>query len=113
MKKILNAIILLLGAALLFSCTPTTEPTGEYKLRGVVEQVASNYSYVEIHITEAQNATGTYRVLINEGTAIYSKDGKSMNKAGLKVGDKIEVTYNGQVMRSLPPQIVAIKITVS
>ena len=115
MKKLFNAIILVAVALLLFSCAPTEnspdDQPAEYKLRGVVENLANKY--VDIRITEAQYATGTYRILLDDTTKIYDKSGKSVSASAIQKGDSLEVTYNGQVMRSIPPQVVALKITIS
>ena len=116
MKKILNAIIFILSAALLFSCTePSLEETPaagsqEYKLSGVIEEIQNKY--IIITVTGTENAHGTYRVNVSDKTAICLKDGSIAGKNALNVADRIEVTYNGQVTRSLPPQITALKIAV-
>ena len=112
MKRIMNTIILLLGAAMLFSCSPTPDSPagGEYTLRGVVTEIAD--SHIDILITDTPDAAGTYRVLVSNSTAIYGKGGASIKISDIRTDDKLEITYNGQVMRSLPPQVVATKITV-
>lgn len=112
MKKLISVILVAASVLLMFSCGGTDpDVTNEYKLRGVVELVARDY--IEIRITEAQYASGTYRVLINKATKIYGKDGKSASAASIRLEDTVTVTYNGQVMRSMPPQVVATRISVS
>lgn len=112
MKKLISTILVAASALLLFSCGGTTpDATNEYKLRGVVESIETNY--IEIRITEAQYASGIYRVLIDKTTGIYNKNGESISKASIQLGDNVTVTYNGQVMRSMPPQVVAIRISLA
>ena len=120
MKRLLNTIILIATALLLFSCAPTESDTstpnteggnGEgYKLIGTVTGIT--HRSFDILITDTQDAYGTYRILLDKSTEIRTKDGKVISKEAIKASDTVEITYNGQVMRSIPPQVVALKIVV-
>ena len=66
---------------------------------------------IEVEVIEGEyGASGIYWVNFNEKTPIVSKNGGALALADLSVGDQVEITYNGQVMMSYPPQIVARKI---
>ena len=107
--------ILRIAAMLLLLCTLTScggeaiiPDDGSPKMRAVITDIGEK---IEVNVTEGDyGASGIYLVIINDSTAFLSKDGKSISRDALKVGDEIEIRYNGQVMSSLPPQIVAKKI---
>ena len=67
---------------------------------------------VEVDVISAEYASGIFHILVNDGTVILSSDGREITKQDLKAGDTVEITYNGQVMLSYPPQVVAHKIAI-
>ena len=76
-------------------------------------KILSNDSerYIEVEIVDSQIAFGKYIVLVDSGTVYQNSEGKSISRDDLKVDDVIEISFSGQVMMSLPPQIYAHKIT--
>ena len=112
-KKLLSAIILAAASVMLMSCTSpsvTPAPKDEYKLTGTVTEIDNRH--IEINVTDTQNAFGIYRILLSDATRFYDRNAEPAAKSDLCVGDTVEVTYNGQVMRSMPPQVVALKIVI-
>ena len=67
---------------------------------------------IEVEAESTDVFYGVYRVHLVATTAYVNTTGEYLTKDILHVGDKVEIGFNGQVMRSLPPQIVAHKITV-
>ena len=123
MKKIIKSIIMLLSLSLLAGCAVVgneggidgrsndNASVGEYKIKATVNGILDGE--LEVTATEDEkNAFGPYRALTNEKTKYYGKDGESVSRDNIKTGDVIEILYNGQVMRSYPPQIVAISVIV-
>ena len=64
-----------------------------------------------VTVTKSDYAFGDY-ILHIDNCKIYDKDGRQITKAELLVGNNIKVEYSGQVMLSIPPQVVAHKITI-
>ena len=119
MKKIVKIAVLVLTISMLFSCADNGSQHGEdgesgsnaqsFVLKGVVRSVDEK---IEVEVIESDYAFGTYLVITSENTDFIANDGAKINKSDIKNGDIIEITYNGQTMLSLPPQIVAHKIKV-
>ena len=63
-----------------------------------------------VYVTEAEYAEGPFLLITNKNTVYLDRDGKTIGRADLHVGDTVEIFYGGQVMMSYPPQIVAAKI---
>ena len=64
-----------------------------------------------VSVTKSEYAFGDYILHIGN-CEIYNKEGKQITKADLSASDNIMVEYSGQVMLSIPPQVVAHKITI-
>lgn len=102
--------------ALLLSCAPTEDiddiqggrPASDFQLKATVRAVGEK---IEVEVYDSDYAFGTYRVITGPATEYYDEAGKAITRTDLNVGDKVEIYYGGQVMMSLPPQIVAAKIT--
>ena len=63
---------------------------------------------IEVSVIEGEyGANGTYLVITGEETRYIDEKGRAVNRDALKVGMTVTVTYSGQVMMSIPPQIVA------
>ena len=86
-----------------------TERTDGFVMTAEVKSVGER---VEVDVISAEYASGIFHILVNDGTVILSSDGREITKQDLKAGDTVEITYNGQVMLSYPPQVVAHKIVV-
>jgi hypothetical protein len=84
-------------------------PPAEFEMTATVMELGEK---ILVNVTEAEYAEGPYLVIFSDATEILDKEGNKIKKADLAVGDEIKIWYSGQVMMSLPPQIVAAKITV-
>ena len=118
MKKF---FITLLGFALLpmlFACKSSDEKNSENKNEEAEAEISTDYfrllaivknvgEKLEVEVIESDYAFGEYWVITPDDIPYTDKDGAAVSRADLKPGDKIEITYSGQVMMSYPPQIVA------
>ncbi len=107
MKKTLGLIIIMVCLSTLYSCSEG-EPRFEMKA-----EVAGLSEKLEVNVTEAEYAEGIYWIIISEETEILNSDGKKISRDEIAMGDKVIITYNGQVMMSYPPQVAAIKIEIT
>ena len=112
MKKIgLLALILILP--MLFACGEAEKGENEepmsdgFRMTAVVTAVGEK---IEVNVTESEYATGPFWIIISEKTVFCDENGNKISKADIKSGDSIVITYNGQMMMSYPPQVVATKI---
>lgn len=107
MKRILKSILLLFGLTLFASCT--NAPGSEiYTMKATVVSVSE--SKVEVEVYSAEYAQGTYSINLDKNTEITDASGEKITLSEISSGDKIEITYGGQVMLSYPPQVYATKI---
>ena len=67
---------------------------------------------IEVEVIYDEYATGTYLVLTSTETEFIGLFGAPITKNDLNEGAIVEIVYGGQVMMSIPPQIVAKKIKV-
>ena len=112
MKKLLS--LLLLSTLLLFPAChkePTEEPPAEDEV-AVTATVVKIEEKIEVNVTESPVSTGPYLVIISDTSVLKNKKGKSITKDDLAVGDVVRITYSGQIMMSIPPQIVALTLQV-
>ena len=108
MKKI--PLFLLCVLPLLFTaCFPTPEkesgPT--FRMIAIVENLSEPFS---VNVIEAEYAEGNYWLVTSGDTIYLDAEGNPIQKSDIAVGDTIEITYNGQIMLSYPPQVAALKI---
>lgn len=107
MKKLLS-LLLLTALFLLPACgNKDTGDTGEFTM---VAEIVRIEDKIEVTVTESPVASGTYLVITGEDTVYENKKGKRISREELSVGDSILISYSGQVMMSMPPQIVALSI---
>ena len=90
----------------LFSCSDVGGDP-KFEMKATVTALGEK---LEVNVTEAEYAEGIYWIIISEETEILSSDGKNTSREEISVGDELIITYNGQVMMSYPPQVVARKI---
>ncbi len=109
MKKTLISVSLLLAVLLLCACSAEAKPDGSFKMTATVTALGEK---LEVEVIEAEYAEGKYLVITSNESEFYDADGKEISLSDLTVGDKIEIRYGGQVMMSLPPQILAARITI-
>ena len=120
MKKLLINLICVLSALLLVSCTKggaldasgegTAQNTSTKMTATVVSILADDKLEVDV-IAGDYGASGVYWVIVSEQTALYGRDGESIQLSDIRAGDTVEIRYGGQVMMSYPPQVVAGSIT--
>ena len=82
---------------------------GEFVFYGKVTANESR-GYIEVEIVDSQIAFGIYHVLVDEGTVYLDSDGKAITREDIKVDDRIEIVFSGQVMMSIPAKIYGQKI---
>ena len=139
MKKIMIYILVALLALSLCSCGADAdtvddgayvEPSGDVKERseeapvkdesGVTPEEKNEFfmiaritelgEKIRVEVIEGEYAFGTYLIITSDSTVITDSDGYATE---LSAGDTVRIVYNGQVMMSMPPQVVALKITKS
>ena len=84
--------------------------TDGFVLKAVVQGVYDDR--IEVEVIESNYAFGVYWVRTGEQTDYKFADGSSATRSDIEAGQTINITYNGQTMMSLPPQIVAYKIVI-
>lgn len=112
MKKHMRLLLALLCLPLLFSCRGEGTPAGtegDFQMLATVVAIGEKIE-VEV-ISGPYDASGPYWVITGEETCYRDAEGKRIGRGDLAVGDRVEITYGGQVMMSYPPQIVATAIT--
>ena len=76
----------------------------------MLARVSSKENHLAIEVIESKYATGTYWVVTSSDTLYYDAQGSLLSYDDIDVGDTVLVAYTGQVMLSLPPQIIALTI---
>jgi hypothetical protein len=116
MKRIYTLIILSLVMLALISCDSFNlgdKPSGEIEGAKMTAEIVAIGDKIEVNVIEGEyGASGIYWVIADGNTPCFDADGSTIKFSSLKVGDRIEITYSGQVMMSYPPQIVAKRIVV-
>ena len=62
---------------------------------------------IEVEVIESDYAFGIYWVRTGDQTTYSHADGSPATRSDIEAGQTIRISYNGQTMMSLPPQIVA------
>lgn len=83
---------------------------GDVIFRGEVKE-AYNKRYISVYIENAVTKE-LYHVLIGDVTILTDENGNTITEDQIKVGDKVEIGFSGQVMMSYPPQIAARSIKI-
>ena len=65
-----------------------------------------------VNVTKSEYTEGVHLVIPAENVTLTRVDGSPLSLSEIAVGDRLSIVYNGQVMLSYPPQIVALSITV-
>ena len=63
-----------------------------------------------VRVVESEYTFGEHIVLLSEDTVYLDSHGGKISREELRVGDRVEIFCNGQVMMSYPAKIVGIKI---
>ena len=106
MKKFLIVFLTVISLIFITACK---ENMNNFVLKAIVTTVGEK---IEVEVIESDYAFGTYLVITGEQTEFLDVNGNKISKNNLVSGNVIEITYGGQVMMSLPPQIVASKIKI-
>ena len=112
MKKIIAFLLLLslvsLAAAACEEKEPEEDPgEDQFVMTATVLELGEK---ILVDVTASEYAEGHYLVILSDATEILDKDGNKIEKSDLAVDDNVKIWYSGQVMKSLPPQIIALKI---
>ena len=111
--KIKVLLFVLLALTLLVGCTSASgagaHTEGEYSMIGTVTELGEK---ILIEAEESETAFGPYLVITSDATVYTDAEGNPLRRADIAVGQRVKITYSGQVMLSYPPQIVAHSITV-
>lgn len=123
MKKSFLLLGFLALALLLSSCQSNATAKGEendgalptnadtspsFVLEGVVTELGER---LLVEVTRSEYTSGPHLVILTDETEIKNASGKALSREDISVGDTLSVVYNGQVMLSYPPQIVARSVT--
>lgn len=115
MKKFLVCVtilgILLLNLSCFLACSDCQNEQNNANITMLAEIIEISDTIL-VDVKESDIAFGVYTLIPAESVKYFSCDGSKIAKNDLKVGDLIEVKYSGQVMLSIPPQVVAYSITV-
>ena len=114
MKKIIKIFLLLAAIGTLSACGSRENGGNEGMNQKFVmhAEITGIGEKIEVNVYEAEYAEGPYWINADENTKVMHKDGRKISLSELSVGDKIKITYNGQVAMSLPPQVYAREIEV-
>ena len=107
MKRILHYLFLavVLPCLCLSGCA---KDDGGVKMTARVTAIGER---IEVEVLDSEYTSGPHWVITDEDTR-FVKNGRRIGRSDIAVGDTVEIYYNGQVMLSYPPQIVATKISV-
>lgn len=79
------------------------------KMLALVTEISER---ITVEVLESPYTSGIHWVITPSETVYTDKNGKEITREDIRIGDTVEILYNGQVMMSYPPQIVALKIAV-
>ena len=126
MRKIGLILLLALSLLIFCSCDETLERIRESIQNGQDENeenilpesvtmagtVTAVNNRIELTADETQYTSGPYSVIITEETKFSFANGNTATLDDVKVGDRVEITFNGQVMLSYPAQVVAHEVVI-
>ena len=118
MKKYRRILLLMLCLPLLFSCrheepdaTEALAPEDTAAGVRMIAHVTAISDVIEVEVIEGDyGASGPYWV-VTGATQYFDSTGRTIGRNDIRVGDTVEIRYNGQVMMSYPPKIAATRIT--
>ena len=97
------------------STSTETAPSTEVDMKEEITMIARVTELgdrLTVEVTESPYTSGVHWVITPSETVYIEKDGSAIKREEIKIGDTVEILYNGQVMMSYPPQIVAKQIKV-
>ena len=111
----MRILFAILSFSILLSCHSdscdfsTCEEEPRFEVKATVLELGDKFL---IDVYEGEYASGEYLVIIPDGISIQGNNRENLTRGDIKVGDKLKIVYNGQVMMSYPAQIVAREIRV-
>ena len=105
MKRLLLSILLLSIFPLAISCTNGSAPQGDYSISGTVTQTSKSSFLVDSNEIE-------YQINYDSKHTTATKNASPVALSQIKSGDRVTITHNGQVTRSLPPQVFALTVEI-
>ncbi len=114
MKNIYKIILLAMAVALFLPLTACKDDDGTESGDGVKmkAKILNVGEFIEVEVLESEYTSGPHWVITSDKTDIVNSLGIKIARDRLTAGDEVEITYNGQVMMSYPPKIVAVSIRV-
>ena len=106
MKRLLLSILLFSLLPLTLACANHSTPPSEHTISGTVTQTRKSSFLVDSNGIE-------YQINYDSKHTTATKNASPVALNQIKSGDNVTVTYNGQVTRSLPPQIFALTIDIA
>ena len=112
-KRVICIALLICLLCLLISCDGREAddvnnlPRDGFTLTAIVQNVGER---IEVEVVESDYAYGIYWVITPPETVYLDQAGNPIAREDLHAGDRVKITYGGQVMMSYPPQIVAARI---
>ena len=106
--------IILLALTICFSACDggDKDMNGEDKNEFVMKaEIISVEEKLLVNVLEAEYAFGEYLIIIPPEISIKDESGADLSRTDLKEREILNIVYNGQVMMSYPPQVVARAIT--
>ena len=111
MKKTSLLILLLIILPMLFACekenTEDTDVTVGFEMEA---QVVALGEKMEVNVTKSEYSSGPFWIIISDKTEFLDAKGEKIKREDIGVGDTVTIAYNGQVMMSYPPQVVALSV---
>ena len=120
MKILRSALILVLSAIVLVSCSTANnnlskgglpEDNNEGGVR-IVAEVLEVGDVMLVNVTESEYVAGVYQLIISQSTEILDSEGNNITPEEIKVGDRIEAIISEQTMMSYPPKAVVFSIKI-
>ena len=108
MKKAVISILIFFALVMMISCTGESE-MNSFKMKARVDNIGDR---IEVTVIDAEYAEGIYWLVVGDLTEYKDEDNSIIEKSDISIGDIVEITYNGQVMMSYPPQIAALEIKI-
>ena len=115
MKRIILSLLLLLALPV---SVVANAPDSDTNVSGsdirvkMIAEVLSVGDEIYVRVLESEYTSGVHIVITGEATKYFNACHEKMSHEDIKVGDRVEIFYNGQVMMSYPPKIVARKIVI-
>ena len=107
MNKRLKRFCLALIAPFVLMSGCLKENSSKFIMTAIITDINS---HLEIEIIQDQYNSGILWVNVPQNAHIVNEKGEKLALSDLKIGQKIEICYSGQVMMSYPGQITARKI---